>query len=82
MRVLSQNQLPIGIRIHGQGVPCRVGAADDLLCNHRFDVSLDVPLQGACTVNRVIATVDDGILGRFGDDQIQLLVGQALAQVG
>ena len=23
MRVLSQNQLPIGIRIHGQGVPCR-----------------------------------------------------------
>ena len=45
MRVLSQNQLPIGIRIHGQGVPCHV-AADDLLCNHRFDVSLDVPLQG------------------------------------
>ena len=44
MRVLSQNQLPIGIRIHGQGVPCRVGAADDLLCYHRFDVSLDLSL--------------------------------------
>ena len=59
-----------------------MGAADDLLCNHRFDVSLDVPLQGAGAVNRVIAAVDDGILGCVGDDQIQLLVGQALAQVG
>ena len=78
----AQYKLALGICVHSQGVPCRVGAADDLLCDHRFDVSLDVPLQGACTVNRVIAAVDDGILGRIGNDQIQLLVGQALAQVG
>ena len=60
---LPQNQLSVPIRIHGQGVPCRVGAADDFLRDHRFHMGLDVPLQGAGAVDRVIAAVDDGVLG-------------------
>ena len=45
-------------------------------------MGLDVPLQGAGTVDRVIAAVDDGVLGRVGDNQFQLFVLQTLAQVG
>ena len=80
--VAAPAQLSVPIRIHGQGVPCRVGAADDLLRDHRFHMGLDVPLQGAGTVDRVIAAVDDGVLGRVGDNQFQLFVLQTLAQVG
>ena len=78
----AQHQLSVPIRIHGQGVPCRVGAADDLLRDHRFHMGLDVPLQGAGAVDRVIAAVDDGILGCVGDNQFQLFVLQTFAQVG
>ena len=45
-------------------------------------MGLDVPLQGAGAVDRVIAAVDDGVLGRVGDNQFQLFVLQTLAQVG
>ena len=45
-------------------------------------MGLDVTLQGAGTVDRVIAAVDDGVLGRVGDNQFQLFVLKTLAQVG
>ena len=45
-------------------------------------MGLDVPLQGAGAVDRVIAAVDDGVLGRVGDNQFQLFVLQTFAQVG
>ena len=77
----AQYKLALGICVHSQGVPCRVGAADDLLGDHRFHMGLDVPLQGAGAVDWVIAAVDDGVLGRVGDNQFQLFVLQTLAQV-
>ena len=81
MRVLPQNQSSLGIRIHGQGIPCRVRAADDLLREHRFDMRLNISLQRAGAVNRVVTAVDDGVLRGVGHNQIQLLVSQTLTQV-
>ena len=49
MRVLPQNHSSLGIRIHGQGIPCRVGAAKNAIIDGGYD-----PIYGARPLKRYI----------------------------
>ena len=51
----AQYKLALGICVHSQDIPCRMGAADDFLGDHRLDMGLNIPLQRAGAVDRVIA---------------------------
>ena len=56
--------------------------ADDLTCKKRFNLGLYESLQRSCAVDRVVSGVNDMFLSYIGDLNLQLLILQALIQIG
>ena len=79
MRLL-QEQAAVSVCVHGESVALAVGARDDLFGDHGLHMGLNIPLEGTCTVNGVIAAIDHGSLGRIGDLQTEPFLRQTAAQ--
>ena len=56
--------------------------ANDLTCKKRFNLGLNESLQRSCTVGRIVSGIDDMFLCCVGDLKLQLLILEALIQIG
>ena len=55
---------------------------NDLTGKKRFDLGLNESLQRSCTVGRIVSGIDDMFLCCVADLNLQLLILEALIQIG
>ena len=60
----------IGATVHHNRCACVHFASQQSFGNQRFRFCLQVPLQRACAINRVIAVFNDMFLRRLGNAQL------------